>query len=534
MELVATRAFAIVRGEVALAAFLGALSATLIVTLAPPGGDSAAHLYRSLLVNEGVHLWDNFWFGGHYPLASYSALYYFLAGPIGNVPLVVAGVVVAAALFASLALDEWGDGARWPARAFAVFVAGPLYTGTYSYALGLAAVLASLRLLQLGRPWLALGAGALALGFSPLAFVFLCLALAAVLATRRTRLRRAVPIAVGLAGLAAIQLAIVWTFPSEGRYPFSRLSLAAVLAVCALGAALAWRSERTRVLGAFFVLWGSVSLLGFIFPSPFGDNLTRLRALVFPLVLLAAVLVRFRPRLLAFAALAFALFYNLHPDLSALPKRAADAATANESFWAPALQFLASHSNPNYRVEVVPTFGHWEAWWVPRAGFPLARGWYRQIDLAENPELYHQPLSPRAYRSWLRRMSVRYVLVPHARLGPMGAAREAELLRSRRAGLISVFETRHWQIFELPSPAPLLTGPGAARITRLGHESVAGSAERAGVYRLRIRYTPYWRAESGSVCVVRAADGMTTLHVARAGRFELRASLTPRSGCPRQ
>jgi hypothetical protein len=525
MELVATRALAIVRGEVALAALLGALSAALVVVLAPPGGDSAAHLYRTLLVNEGVHLWDNLWFGGHYPLASYSALYYFLAGPIGNVPLVIVGVVVAAALFASLALDEWGDAARWPARAFAVLVAGPLYTGTYSYALGLAAVLASLRLLQLGRPWLALLGGALALGFSPLAFVFLCLALAAVLTTRRARLRRAVPVAVGLAVLAAIQLAIVWIFPSEGRYPFSPLSLAAVLAVCALGAALAWQSERTRSLGAFFVLWGVVSLLGFLFPSPFGDNLTRLRALVFPLVLLAAVLVRFRPRWLALAAVAFALFYNLAPDVSAFPKRATDTATAEEAFWTPALRFLETHSTPNYRVEVVPTFGHWEAWWVPRAGFPLARGWYRQIDLAENPELYREPLSTQTYRRWLRRMGVRYVLLPAARLGPMGAVREADLLRSGSAGLLRVFRSRDWQIFEVRNAVPLLTGPGAAGLDQLDHDSVAGWTKSTGVHRLRIRYTPYWRVEAGRLCIARARDGMTLLRVVRPGRFALRASV---------
>jgi hypothetical protein len=533
MELVATRALAIVRGEVALAALLGALSAALVITLAPPGGDSAAHLYRTLLVNEGVHLWDNLWFGGHYPLASYSALYYFLAGPIGNVPLVIAGVVVAAALFASLALDEWGDEARWPARAFAVLVAGPLYTGTYSYALGLAAVLASLRLLQLGRPWLAVAAGGLALGFSPLAFVFLCLALAAVLATRRTRLRRAVPVAVGLAGLAAIQLAIVWIFPSDGRYPFSPLSLAAVLAVCTLGSALAWQSERTRNLGTFFLLWGVVSVLGFLFPSPFGDNLTRLRALVFPLVLLAAALARFRPRWLAFGAVAFALFYNLAPDVSALPKRAADTATAKEAFWAPALQFLTTHSSPNYRVEVVPTFGHWEAWWVPRAGFALARGWYRQIDLAENPELYRDPLSPPAYRRWLQRMGVRYALVPAARLGPMGASHEADLLRSGRAGLLPVFRSRDWEIFELPGAVPILTGAGAASLTRLGHEDLAGWTQTAGVYRLRIRYTPYWRVEAGRLCLERASDGMTLLRVSQPGPFKLRSAVRALgAGCP--
>jgi hypothetical protein len=525
MELVATRALAVVRGEVALAALLGALSAALIVTLAPPGGDSAAHLYRTLLVNEGVHLWDNLWFGGHYPLASYSALYYFLAGPIGNVPLVAIGVVAASALFASLALDEWGDAARWPARAFAVLVAGPLYTGTYSYALGLAAVLASLKLLQLGRPWFAVACGALALGFSPLAFVFLCLALAAVLFGRRARFRRAVPVAAALGVLAAIQLAIVLLFPSEGRYPFSPLSLAAVLAVCSLGLAVAVQSEQTRTLGAFFLLWGFVSLAGFLFPSPFGDNLTRLRALVFPLVLLAAMVVRFRPRWLALGAVAFALFYNLAPDVSALPKRAADASTAQERFWTPALEFLRAHSTPDYRVEVVPTFGHWEAWWVPRAGFPLARGWYRQIDLAENPELYREPLSPVAYRRWLQRMGVRYVLVPAARLGPMGASHEADLLRSGRAGLVSVFRRSNWEIFELPAAVPILTGSGPAGLTRLGHDSVTGWTRKTGAHLLRIRYTPYWHVAAGDVCLERARDGMTLLRVSRPGRFELRSSV---------
>jgi hypothetical protein len=434
-------------------------------------------------------------------------------------------VIVAAALFASLALDEWGDAARWPTRAFAVLVAGPLYTGTYSYALGLAAVLASLRLLQLGRPWLAVACGALALGFSPLAFVFLCLALGAVLFARRARFRSAVPVAAALGALAAVQLGIVLLFPSEGRYPFSPLSLAAVLAVCSLGIALSLQSERTRALGAFFFLWGLVSLGGFLFPSPFGDNLTRLRAVVFPLVLLAALLVQFRPRWLAFAAVAFALFYNLAPDVSALPKRAADASTAQESFWAPALRFLSTNATPDYRVEVVPTFGHWEAWWVPRAGFPLARGWYRQIDLAENPELYRDPLSPAEYRRWLRRMGVRYVLVPAARLGPMGAVREADLLRSGRAGLVPVFQSHDWEIFELPGAAPIVTGAGAAGLTRLAHDSVAGWTQSAGVYRLRIRYTRYWHIAAGRLCLERASDGMTRLRVFRPGRFELRSAV---------
>src|SRR5918996_5127517 len=141
------------RSDTLVAAGLAAVSALLVAWLAPPGGDAAAHLYRTELLRDGVVLWDNLWFAGHYPLASYSPLYYLPSALVGNVPLVVAAAIVSAALFASLATRQWGEAARWPARCFGVLAAGPLFTGTYSYALGLAAALGALRLVQAGRSW---------------------------------------------------------------------------------------------------------------------------------------------------------------------------------------------------------------------------------------------------------------------------------------------------------------------------------------------------------------------------------------------
>lgn len=521
MQALAVQVVPRLRTETLLAASLAAVSAVAVALLAPPGGDSAAHLYRTMLVRDGVHLWDNLWYGGHYPLASYSLLYYLPADLVGNVPLVVAAVIASAALFASLAEREWGDVARWPARLFGVFAAGPLFTGTYSYAVGLAAALAALWLLQRARPWAAGGCAALALGFSPLAFVFLGVALLAVLAARRRVGREGIVVAGVMAALAVLQLGVLVAFPTSGRYPFSWVSLLGVVSVTALGSALALRSPRARELGAFFALWGLVNLAAFFVASPFGDNLTRLRAVVFPLVLLAALLVGLRPRALAAAALAVALVYNVAPDVSALPKRAEDARTADAAFWRPAIAFLRTRSGPGYRVEVVPTFGHWEAYWLPRAGFALARGWYRQIDLAHNPVLYRKPLDPEGYRAWLRRMGVRFVLLPHARLGARGADREARLLRSRASGLRPVFRSESWTIYELPRATPILSGPAPARLDRLGHERIAGWTSRRGMYRLRVRYTRYWRVAAGGVCVRSTPDGMTELVARRPGRFLL-------------
>ncbi|MDQ3895443.1 MAG: hypothetical protein M3292_12430 [Actinomycetota bacterium] len=519
MDMLAARALRSTRGDILLAALLASVGSTVLVASVPPAGDAPAHLYRTLLVRQGVHVWDNLWYAGQYPLVSYSLLYYFPAALVGNEPLVFVAVVVSAALFAALVVGEWGEAGRWPARIFALLAIGPLFTGTYSYAVGFATMLAALLALQRGRTWLGVVCAALTLGFSPLAFVFLCVVLVAVALGRREVGRRTIGVGIGLAVLAGLQLAALEAFPSEGRYPFRTLELAAVLTACALGAALAVRAARGQVMLAFFAVWALVSVVGFLVPSPFGENLTRLRVFLFPLMLLAAGLARFRPRWLALGACAFAFVYNVIPYAAVAAR--VEARTSTREFWMPALAFLRRHSSPDFRVEVVPTFDHWEAYWVPRAGYALARGWYRQLDITENGVLYRERLSPAAYRRWLRRMGVRFVLLPDAHLSSQGANLEAVLLRSGRSGLARVFRSADWAIYELRPAVPLLTGAAPAHINELSHERIEGAIAARGAYRLRVNYTRYWKVAAGKVCVARAPDGMTVLRARRGGRFAL-------------
>jgi hypothetical protein len=258
----------------------------------------------------------------------------------------------------------------------------------------------------------------------------------------------------------------------------------------------------------------------FVVSTPVGENLTRLRSVVFPVMLLTAFVARFRPRWLTALALTGALIYNVAPYAGAALDRT-DVRAAHREFWAPAVSFLGERSTPNYRVEVVPTFDHWEAYWFPRAGIPLARGWYRQIDIARNELFYEQALAPSAYREWLRGMGVRFVVLPETRLGQKGEEREAALLRSGTSGLREVFRSPQLAIFEVPRPEPILTGPGAPVVTRLDHAGVAGLLPAAGSYQLKIRYTRYWRVRAGAVCVERSAGGMTILRATQPGRFAL-------------
>ena len=77
----------------------------------------------------------------------------------------------------------------------------------------------------------------------------------------------------------------------------------------------------------------------------------------------------------------------------------------------------------------------------------------------------------------------------------------------------------------MPDSRPLLTGAGAASVTELGHDAVAGKTGAPGIYRLALRYTPYWRLEEGGLCIDETADGMTELRVSRAGPFRLQIAL---------
>lgn len=516
--------------EAAVAALAAGGSAALVIALGPPPVDEAAHLYRTLLSEHGVYFWDNLWYGGQYPFVSYGFLYYPPASVVGNVPLVVAAAVACAALFASLVVREWGDAAVWPARLFgAVSAAAPLLTGTYSYALGLAALLGCLKALQLGRTWLALACAALTLGFSPLAFGFLVLVLAAILLARRSASRPTLLLAGGLGLLTAAEIVALAAFGDAGVYPFGIWTLLGILITSALGTALALNARHGRVLAALFLLWGLASIAVFVVPTPVGGNITRLRFAVLPLGFLTAALAGYRPRLLAVAGVTLACVYNVVPYVGAFGRRSESNAT-QAAFWTPALEFLRARSSPDYRVEVVPTWAHSEVYWLPRAGFALARGWYRQLDVVRNPVFYRGAISPGTYRDWLREEGVRFVLLPDTGLdGYGGGVEEERLLRSGRSGLVEIRATPGWRIYELPRAVPILTGAGPARITALGHERVEGWTGLRGTYTLRIRYTPYWRVAAGGACLERAPDGMTRVRVRSPGRFVLEADGDPRA-----
>jgi hypothetical protein len=234
--------------------------------------------------------------------------------------------------------------------------------------------------------------------------------------------------------------------------------------------------------------------------------------------------------------LAFA--WNVTPLAFSFAHSASDS-SSRAAYWQPALRYLHAKLSPSYRVEVVDTIGHWEAAYLPAAGVPIARGWFRQDDFPVNKVLYGK-LGRDAYIRWLHQMGVRYVVLTDAPTD-YSAHAEAALLRSGHARLPRVFVGPHTQIFAVPHPTRIITGPGDPRIAALDASSVVADVDRPGSYRLAIRHSPYWVSETA--CLRPRADGMTEVEATNAGRITLRfsvgllAALTTvtggSTGCPR-
>jgi hypothetical protein len=516
----------LVRNEVATSAATSAALTMLLVVALPRGGDTAAHLHRTLIVGDGVVVWDLSWYAGHHPLAGYSLLYHPVAALVSNLTVAVAAAIASAGLFASIARREWGRAGRWPALAFALVAPAPVILGQWPYAAGLAAALAAIRLLQARRTWSVVAASAVTLALSPLAFLFLAVVLAAVGVVRPAPRRTRLTLAAGLGALACVQIAVAVAFRLEQEFPFPARQFAVALVAVVPAAALALRRSRRDPLGAILVAWSGAIAVAFVAPVPLGENVTRPRWLLFPLALAAAASAGFRPRWLAATALVVAFLYNVVP-YAAFVRGAPLSREHEESFWEPPLTFLGRDPSPAFRVEVVPTASHWEAYYVPRAGKALARGWFRQLDLADNPLLYEESLDPARYRAWLRARAVRYVVLPRFRLDQRGAEAEARLLTSGRSGLDEVMRAPDWTIYELPEATPLLTGPGDPRLTHQEPDRISGTTERPGTHRLRVRHTRYWRIVEGSLCVDASPGGDTLLRIHRPGRFTLAAVTHP-------
>jgi len=524
---------------------LTVLLATSVWLLGWRGVDQAAQLYRvTMFRTHGLMLWDAGWYGGNFPLG-YSALFPPLASVLGIQVVAVGSAAIATLAFDRVIRVHFGSRplGTWY---FAVSTVLPVMIGQLPFLAGEAAGLAALVSLQKGHRRTAVVLGIVSALFSPLAAAFLamvCLAWAA-----RGSSRRGWVIATAAVSLGVI-FALGALFPGDGPFPFPWQGLVVTEALCFTALTPLVRTTPAVRLGA--LLYAVASLFSFVVPNPLGGNAPRLAGAI-GVPLLACFLTaptpaaaRFSPsklaeRLLARRRLELSPRVRLVAMALVVPfalwqwapgqKIVTSAATApgvTAAFYQPLINEIRSVAPQPVRVEVPPTLEHWESAYVAPY-VSLARGWERQLDIADNP-LFYTPgvLTASSYAAWLDSEGVTFVALPHAPLD-YAAIAEGRLLTSGAVSSLSVvWKTAQWELWRVNGSPGLVSG--AAAITSLEPDHFGLEVASPGNIVVRVRYTKFWSVASGSACVGPAPGGWTVVEASRAGPVEVLASLRPNS-----
>lgn len=480
------------------------------------GADLPAALHRiDLFRAAGFTLWDSQWFGGLYTLG-YSVLMAPLAVLLGIGGLVASCASLSAWAFARLLRAHFGRpgwvGAVW----FAVGLAAPIAIGQLAFVLG--ATLALLAVLAFAAKHRVVAGvlGALCPLASPVAAALLLLALAAWAFTTRGPSRRAV---IGLGVITALPVAVLEVlFPQNGRMPFAASTLLGVLVVSALGLWLLPTSERTLRIGA--ALYGVAGLALFVVPQAMGANLGRLGTAVGGPI--AATILWPRRRLLLAVVAVPLLLWQWIPAVGTVLANHPDP-SQNAAFFTPLVGYLHGQDAMLSRVEILPTEDHWESLWAAADNLQLARGWERQVDIADNAIFYNpSALTAGSYANWLFANGVSWVALPNLNLD-YSAQAEATLVKGGLPYLKPAWHNSSWQVWKFVGSPGLVSGPG--RLLDIGPKGFDVQVTGAGSVLVRLRYTRYWTPAMGHACITASPDGWTNLIVSAPGRLQITSRL---------
>jgi len=325
--------------------------------------------------------------------------------------------------------------------------------------------------------------------------------------------------------LLAAAAAMAYLFPGTGTMPIGWSSMWTPAACCVL--IIVTCATHTIRVGAALTLL-SIALL-MLEPGAVGGNIARLVwVFAVPILLGCARLPRWQ---VTIAALLLACWpVN---DLAQQLQRG-HSPSSTSAFNAPMLQHLADQQaalGPTVtgeRLEIVTPASQWSVVYAdPRT--PLARGWERQSDVADNPVFYQAgALTPGSYRQWLDDLAVGWVALPHVALD--GAARgEASLIATRLTYLTPTWSSPAWTLYRVNAATPLATG---ARTVTVEPTAIVIHTNRSATVLLRVRWTPYFtvtnlgHTTAGNPTVSKSGR-WTTITTPAAGTYRLTTRFNP-------
>lgn len=498
----------------------GVLSLVYLIA-SPLTADHGAQVFRvGLFETDGPAVWNNHWFGGHH-LPGYSVLSPAIGSWIGFRAMGVISVLGSVLLFSLIVDRHFRDRARAGAVWFGAASCVSLYSGRLTFALGVFIALLAVFLAQRGFRVGSIAAAAAVSLASPVASLFLaCAGVSYWLATgvgRGTGGARGLEIAAA-AFLPAAVIALL--FPAGGTEPYVWSSF--LPAIVLTLAALVLVPAGERLVRAGLAVYAAALVATFLIDTPMGGNVNRMGVLfIGPLVLCAGWPVLRRPALVAL--IPFLIAWQVVPVVRDLSTVSGEAAV-KASFYAPVERVLGPRleADPG-RVEVLPIESHWESARLA-PGLTLARGWERQTDRRLNGPIYDEGMTAAGYRRWLDELSVHFVAVPSTDLD-YSTEREAEVIASGPGYLKELTRTSDWTIYRVVDPRPMVEPP--ARLAGLGTDSFSVRSPVAGIFRVAVRWTPWWWVEAGPGCILEGPDGFTRIEFDRPGTVEVEAAFRP-------
>jgi hypothetical protein len=512
-----------------------ALTALAQQATGTPGWDLAAHLYKLHLLREGWGvLWDTYWYGGSYGAIAYGPLYYLLALAVPWPIVVVLSAGAIPPLFLLYYRTAWGVDDVWPAWVLAGVLCLYLAHGQDPFLLALALTLGGMALQAGGRPlWAALPVG-LGIFTNPLALVVGAVFLVGDFVARPGSRRRLLVFAAALLPflVARLLLGLVFTEPSWYLDQLLQALLYTSFAIVGAALALVNRAHPRRPFFLLLALYALAVLLTTIIPgNPLGNNVGRFFGVFALPVLFFLRNDRFRrplgTRWLPWALLPIAGFaaIQLSAPISHFFTYREDLPATTRSFFEPALAAAARYADPDHRLHVVAPRRHFEALYLPEAGFAITRGWYRQADALHN-DIFYRGYGEAGYVTWLRSMGVEYVLCPDAPLDPW-SQREPGIL-SGSARFQRIERAGAWSVYRLREAEGLVRGldGGRGAVLSSDHLVFRLRIDRPGRYLVKVTSTPFWRLEGLRGRLAATGDGFVVLHADEAGQGTLRFDVT--------
>jgi hypothetical protein len=502
------------------AVIVGTVLALGYLGWSPLAPDLAAQIARANVVRSAGNVsWWTGWFGGislpTYSLLTPSSMAIFGVRATGVAAAVVGGVISARLVGA----------ARRPragAVAFSVAEMANLLDGRVTFAVGVTLAAGALLAVQVRRPLLAAPLAAVAYFASPLAGLFLGLALVAVLVVDPSRRRIAAALAVLLAILGA---SMALLFPGTGEMPFHPTDLIPAC-LCCIGVALCCPTRVVRAAALLLMLALPIFLVA---PGAIGNNVTRMAWICAVPVTVAYSPLRRGLLTILLGLLAVWPTADLVQQLSATRDPSTTA-----TFYRPLLAALADEqaaAGPGaigQRVEVLDPVNHFATVYLAdRAS--LARGWDRQADVANDPIFYRDnALNAASYRTWLHDLAVGWVAVPDARLD-YSAVAESKLVAGGLDYLRLAWSNPSWKLYRVVDATRLAEG---AQVVRVEPTRILISATERTSVRLRVRWSPYLAVQHpDSTMVVGACladvNGWLNVTLPAAGEYRVTSRFDP-------